>query len=96
MMLVSVSAQASAKGLNRGLNEVSHSARVALQARLIADSLLPAQTEAGLTQGIRFEMPLRPACHRAASRRLGTPVHFNAEPIRILREALLNLPPPSA
>lgn len=91
MMLISVSAQASV----RGLGDVSQSARVALQARLIADRLLPAETEAGLASGIRFETAETAA--RTASADTPRPV---AAPIsrrqpRLLRPALLNLPPPA-
>ena len=92
MMLISVSAQASA----RGVGDVSHSARVALQARLIADCLLPVQTQAGLATGIRFELPTRsPASVAPPHRTLGVVESRDRLRPRLLRDALLNLPPPA-
>lgn len=95
MMLVSVSAQASAKGFNRGLSEVSHSARIALHARLIADCLLPAQTEAGLAKGIRFEIPRDPAQPTTSSATVRAGLSPERPRVVLLRAELLNLPPPT-
>ena len=91
MMLVSVSAQASAKGLN----EVSHSARVALQARLISARILPAQTQEGLARGIRFAAIDCPLAQIQANVGLVNPDKCKAPNVRLLRDGLLDLPPPA-
>jgi hypothetical protein len=91
MMLISVSAQASA----RGIGDVSQSARVALQARLIAERLLPVQTEAGLASGIRFESPdATPVAGAVRAEGVECRLATRAAP-RMLRAELLNLPPPA-
>ena len=91
MMLVSVSAQASA----RGLTEVSHSARIALQARLIADRVLPAKTQEGLARGIRFEILESPTPQTLANEGLAPDAMRSPPMRRLLRDAILNLPPPA-
>jgi hypothetical protein len=91
MMLVSMSAQASAKGLN----EVSHSARVALQARLIADRILPAQTQEGLARGIRFAAIDCPLTQTTSATGFAIATDRETPAVRLLRDDLLNLPPPA-
>lgn len=95
MMLISVSAQASAREMGRGFCDASHSARIALQARLIVGRLLPAETEAGLCTGIRFEMPREPATQLNLQQCLMQACCGSAPTVRTLRAALLNLPPPA-
>ncbi len=91
MVLLSVSAEASV----RGFGEVSHSARIAMQARMIADRLLPAATEAGLARGIRFAEPTGPAAQLQIGQAIPVADATIAPVPTLLREELLSLPPPA-
>lgn len=92
MMLISVSAEAS-----RGVGEMAHTARAALQSRLINEHLLPARTHAGLVRCIRFAAPEEPATARSCGD--GRPTGGEAPTMprpRMLAHALIDLPPPGA